>query len=115
MVKRKESYTAERVDNMRGGDGSVIVERLLTPEELYEKGRLYAILTLEPGASIGYHIHEGEMESFYLVSGKAEYIDGDETVTLTPGDTTLTLSGDGHSVRSIGDTALVLVAQILYK
>jgi len=115
MVKKKGSYAPERVDNMRSGDGFVTVERLLTPEELYDKGRLYAILTLEPGSSIGFHLHEGEMESFYVVGGKAEYLDGDETVTLTPGDTTLTLSGDGHSVRSIGDTALVLVAQILYK
>ena len=114
MVKRKESYTAERVERMRDGDGAVIIERLLTPEELYEKGRLYATLTLEPGSSIGYHIHEGEMESFYVVCGKAEYIDGDKTVTLMPGDTTLTRSGEGHSVKSIGDTALVVVAQILY-
>lgn len=115
MVKRKGSYAPERIERMREGDGTVLVERLLTPEELYEKGRLYAILTLHPGASIGYHIHENEMESFYIVSGKAEYLDGNETVTLHPGDTALNKSGDGHSVRSIGDTDLVLVAQILYK
>jgi len=115
MIKRKGSFAQERVDRMRDGDGYVTVERLLTPQELYEKGRLYAILTLEPGSSIGYHLHEGEMESFYVAGGEAEYIDGDETVTLLPGDVTLTLSGEGHSVKSIGAAPLVLVAQILYK
>ena len=115
MIKRKGSYTPERVDNMRAGDGFVTIERLLTPEELYEKGRFYAIMTLEHGSSIGYHVHEGEMESFYVIAGEAEYIDDGETVRLHPGDTTLTRSGEKHSIRSVGDVPLVVVAQILYK
>jgi len=115
MIKRKGSYSPERVDNMRAGDGFVTIERLLTPEELYDKGRFYAIMTLENGSSIGYHVHEGEMESFYVVAGEADYIDGDETVRLQPGDSTLTRSGEMHSIRSVGVVPLVLVAQILYK
>jgi len=115
MIIRKDSYPTQQVEKMRDGDGVVTIERLLTPEELYDKGRLYAILTLPPGASIGYHVHEGEMESFYVISGKAEYNDNGETVTLMPGDTSLTAADEGHSIRSIGDTDLALLAQILYK
>ena len=113
MIKKNGSHVVERVEKMRGGEGAVSVERLLTPEEMYGKGRLYAILTLEPGSSIGYHVHEGEMESFYVVSGEAEYIDGSETVLLYPGDTTLTPADTSHSIKSIGSTPLKLIAQIL--
>jgi mannose-6-phosphate isomerase-like protein (cupin superfamily) len=115
MVKRNGNYVTGIMEKMRGGEGSVKVEHLLALDEMYEKGRLYALLTLEPGSSIGYHVHEGEMESYYIISGEAEYQDGDETSTLLPGDTSLTMDGDGHSIKSIGEAPLVLIAQILYK
>lgn len=114
MIKRNGSYGPETVENMRGGEGSVTIERLLTPSELYEKGRLYAVLTMEPGASIGFHLHEGEMESYYILSGAAEYSDGTETYSLLPGDTTLTQCGEGHTVKSTGDVPLKILALILY-
>ena len=115
MIKRKASYPTQRYEKMRDGEGFVTIERLLTPEELYEKGRLYAKIIIEPGCSIGYHVHEGEMESFYIISGEAETNDNGETVTLLPGDTTLTLSGEGHSIKSIGETPLEMLALILFK
>lgn len=115
MIKRKSGYEVQRNENMRGGEGVVVIEHLLTPDELYEKGRLYAKITIEPGSSIGYHIHEGEMESYHIISGAAEVSDNGELVTVSAGDTVLTKSGEGHSVKSIGDCALELIAQILHK
>ena len=115
MIKRKEGYPVNRNEKMRGGEGAVIVENLLTPAEMYEKGRLFAKMTLEPGSSIGYHVHEGEMEAFCIISGEAEFIDKDETVILLPGDTSLTKSGEGHSIKSIGDRPLELIALILFE
>jgi len=115
MIKRKSSYPTETMENARGGEGIVTFEKLLMPEEIYDKGRLFAKLTLPPGASIGHHVHDGEMESFYVLSGKAEYMDDTELVTLLPGDTSLTISGEGHGIKSIGDTPLELIALILYK
>jgi len=115
MVKRKTSYPVQINEKMRGGDGFAVVESLLTPAELYEKGRLFAKITLEPGSSIGSHVHEGEMESFYIISGEAEYLDKEETVLLSPGDATLTRSGEKHSIKSVGGTPLELIALILFK
>ena len=115
MVKREKSYPVDLKEHMRGGDGVVVVEELLTPAELYEKGRLFAKMTLAPGSSIGHHVHEGEMESFYIISGEAEFYDNGETVVLNPGDTALTLSGQEHSIRSVGQTPLELIAMILLK
>jgi len=115
MIKRKNSYPVQRNEKMRGGDGFAIIESLLTPAELYEKGRLFAKITLEPGSSIGCHVHEGEMESFYIINGEAEYLDNEETVLLSPGDTTLTQSSGKHSIKSIGDVPLELIALILFK
>jgi len=115
MIKRNGSYPIDRIEKMRDGDGVVVIEHLLTTGEMYEKGRLFAVITLAPGDSVGFHTHEGEMESYYVMCGEAEYSDGAETTTLRPGDSTLTLSGEGHSVKCVGDETLKLLALILFK
>ena len=115
MVKRKSGYPVERKEKMRDGDGVTVIERLLQPDEMYGKGRLFARMTLNPGSSIGYHVHEGEMEAFVIIGGEAEYSDNGETVTLLPGDTTLTLDGEGHSIKSVGAIPLDFIAVILHK
>jgi len=115
MIKRKASYPIKRNEKMRGGEGIVTLESLLEPAELYEKGRLFSKVTLDPGSSIGYHVHEGEMEAFYIISGEAEMSDNGETVTLQAGDTTLAMSGEGHSLKNKGKEPLELIALILFK
>ena len=115
MIKKKGSYAAQKNENMRGGDGVVVIEHLLTPDELYDKGRLYARIIVEPGCSIGEHVHDGEMESFYIVSGEAEILDNGELVTVSAGDSVLTRCGEGHSVRNTGSATLEMIALILFK
>jgi len=114
MVKRNGSYPAKRVENMKDGEGFVTLESLLTPDELYNKGRLFSVMTIDPGSSIGYHVHEGEMEAYYVLSGEAELDDNGETVALNAGDTVYTADGKGHSVKNAGATPLKILAVILF-
>lgn len=115
MVKRKGSYETLHNENMRGGEGIVSIENLLTQSELYEKGRLFAKITVNPGCSIGKHVHQGEMECFYIVSGAAEFSDNGEAVELNAGDTALTISGQEHSVRNTGSVPLEMIALIVFE
>ena len=115
MIKRNADYTVQQTENMRGGDGTIVIQHLLTPDELYEKGRLYARLVIEPGCSIGYHVHEGEMESYYILSGEAEVSDNGELVTVNAGESVYTRSGEGHSIKNAGTVTLELIALILFK
>ena len=45
--------TTERIENMCGGEGHVIVKRILDAKELNGKCGLYAQVTIEPGCSLG--------------------------------------------------------------
>ena len=114
MVKRESGYETHINESMRGGEGTVKLEHLLTADELNNKGRLYARITIEPGSSIGFHVHENEMESYSIISGEAEYDNNGETVILYPGDTTHTPNGKGHAIKSTGTEPLVFLALILF-
>lgn len=68
---------------------------------------------LAPGCSIGYHEHQGESETFYILAGEARYNDNGTEVTLSPGDCAHTASGQGHSIANAGETPLEFIALIV--
>ena len=116
MVRREGKNRRERRPQYRGAPGEVLVEHLLTPEEYFHKGRLFARCTLQPGSGVGYHEHHGEMESFYILSGQAQVTDEKGNCCLVgPGDTLVTSSGEGHSILAVGEVPLVYLAVILFQ
>lgn len=113
MIRKKGDYEKEVKVNMRGGEGSVLIEKFWEPaKELKSKNRLFAKLTLAPGSSIGFHRHENEEEVFVVLQGTAEADDNGEKIILEKGDTILTGEGKGHSIKSIGRDDLELLAVI---
>ena len=112
MYISENDYTKEIRVAMRGGDGQVIIEHF-TKDALPQNVRLMARLTLEKGCSIGYHVHENETESFYFASGEGIADDNGTTVKVSAGDTLVTTSGQGHSIRNDGDAPLVIIATIV--
>lgn len=102
-----------RVENMAGGKGHVLIERLLGETELNGKCGLYAQVTLEPGCSLGYHEHHEETETYYILSGEGVYDDNGTAVPVKSGDVTFCKSGFGHGLENTGDTDLVFMALII--
>jgi quercetin dioxygenase-like cupin family protein len=119
MIRHQDDQEVSLNEHMRGGNGTVRIENLLNAkqDEFYGKGRLFSRITLKPGCSIGYHVHENEMESFYILFGNPEYDDNGQMTVLSPGDTTLTRSGEGHGIKNPADafTDVTFIAMILYK
>ncbi len=69
---------------------------------------------LLPGSGTDYHVHTGDAELYYILSGKGEYNDNGTIQTIEAGDVTFTPSGTGHGVKCIGNEPLELTALILY-
>ena len=116
MIKASQDYAGEIRSAMRGGSGDVHFEHIWKPaEEMYSKTRLYSKIILEPGSSIGYHIHENEEEIFYIIEGTAQYNDNGTVVTLNKGDSCICLDGETHSIGNAADAEcdLVIFAVIL--
>lgn len=116
MVRRKESVSAETKPSPFGGNGEITVRSLLEgPEELYNKGRVFAHTTVYPGAGLGYHVHEKESETYYILSGKGRFNDNGTIVEVEAGDVAFTGAGQGHSIEAVGDTPVEMIALIIYQ
>ncbi len=114
MVKRNADMTSDIKVEMRGGNGQAVIKNLLDKGEYKGASRLVAIITLEPGCSIGAHIHENEEEIFYIIEGTATYNDNGKTEVLNVGDSCICLSGQEHSIANESkDETLVIFAVIL--
>ena len=95
------------------GKGALKLD-LVLDEELGDKCGLYARVTIPAGSTLGYHEHQGEGESYFVLSGEAVYDDNGTKRKISVGDTTWTPSGTGHGVdNSAGTEDFVFMALIV--
>ena len=113
MIRKAADCSVELRERMRNGDGTVKITNFAGKEEMNDKGRLFARITLEPGCSIGYHEHHGESETSYFLSGEGVYDDNGTKRGVKAGDVTVTSDGMGHSIANAGGKDLVFMALIL--
>ena len=113
-VKKPGSRETEVRSQMAGGRGDVLLEHLLTAEELGGKCKSYDRITLKPGCSVGYHQHQGTSEAYYIVSGKGLYNDNGEEKAVEAGDLTFTPDGSWHGMTNDSSEDLVFMALIIF-
>ena len=94
------------------GEG-VEIKIIAEPAEVYDMGRLYAHITFAPGASIEYHAHEAEMESYYMIKGSLKVDDNGKTTYLEEGDTMITPHTQGHAVHNEKSEPAEMIALIV--
>ena len=115
MIRKAHDCNIEYREHMRDGDGTVQITNFIQgQEELNGKGRLFARLLLNPGCSIGYHVHENDSELFYIIRGTGEYSDNGEIRTVKAGDVTVCPAGTGHGIANRTDEILELIAVIAF-
>lgn len=114
MIKKFRDFNTEVRENMRGGEGNVVISNFVTEEELYKKGRLFGKIVLKPGCGIGYHAHENDCELFYIIKGTAVYDDNGTQTIVRAGDVTYTPAGTGHAIKNESDEDVEFIALIVY-
>lgn len=97
-----------------GGEGIVRMRRIVSdPAELLWEARAFVEQTLEPGASIGPHVHLGEAELLYVLSGVGVHTANGEKITLKPGVFLCIEPGLEHTYRNTGAEELRILAIVL--
>ena len=113
MLKKANELRKDIVVNLMEGEGEIQRTHFFEVEDFTGTGRLYAKHTLEPGNSIGFHKHDGEQESYYILKGEALYNDNGNEVVIKEGDFTLCRSGEGHSIKNTGNEDLEFIGLIM--
>ena len=99
-----------------GGSGTIHIQKLLPPAELDGKCAMYARVTIPPHASMGVHKHEGNTETYHILSGRARYNDNGTEIEIGPGTTTFCADGELHAIANASETEdLVFMALIINK
>lgn len=98
-----------------GGQGIVHFDHILEEEEMHGMNRVYAKITLQKGCCVGYHVHNGDGEDYYVLKGTATIdYNHEKTLTLQEGEHFFTPSGHGHNLANLGDEELQVMALIIY-
>ena len=95
------------------GKENMLLTNLADFDVSNEKVKLFSLVQLQPGEEVGYHMHVGESETYFILSGRGIYNDNGSKVEAVPGMVTLTPSGEGHGLKNTCDEPLVFIALIL--
>lgn len=113
MIKRKEQMKTRVGERVFGGEGTLHFLDLFEREETQKMTRIFSIITLEPGCSIGPHIHRGEVEIYYLLQGRAQVLDQGQWIDLAEGDGVFTPKDVEHGIRNPFHETARLLAVVL--
>ena len=92
--------------NFKGGEGEYVSRRFVDENNKIMLG------TLEPGSSIGYHIHDTDSEIMYFLEGEASVLTDSGEEKLLPGQAHYCPMGHSHSLINRGNVPLVFVAVV---
>ncbi|MDD4583427.1 MAG: cupin domain-containing protein [Eubacteriales bacterium] len=110
MVRRSKMIVKT---NTAGEKDAVIFESANTPEELLNKCSLFGRMTLKPGCRVGYHQHVGDIESYYIISGKGIYTCEGVKTEVGDGDMAYCRNGEFHDLICTGEENLVVMTLIV--
>lgn len=113
MITKSADRTPVREPASEGGQKFLQLDHLLAAPAKPEKLRTYAHITLDPGGKVDFHVHNGESESYYILSGTGEYSDNGKIVSVEAGDVTYTPGGEGHGILNTGSVPLEFMALII--
>ena len=104
-----------KAEHAYGGEGYITKEMLISDAERGEHCKMYAKVTVPVNCEIGYNVHQGDEEGYYILSGTGIYNDNGKEMPLEPGDSFFCREGDGHGIKNTGGEDIVFVALILKK
>ena len=112
MIKTKKELIGS-LEYDQNGEVSFSFSNLADFPGRNPKLRTFNLIELGAGGEVDFHVHEGEFESYYILSGKGLYNDNGQEIEVEPGTVTFTPSGEGHGIKNIGKETLKFIALIV--
>lgn len=106
MVMEMKNGEFKDFPNFKGG------EKKMTANMFFDGDNRILLGKLEPGASIGYHKHEGNCEIIFILSGHAKYLMDEGVEYAEAGQCHYCPVGHSHSMINESDEDLVFFAVV---
>ena len=113
MITKFAERELSTKEHMFGGEGKFTSRVIATEATLYGKNRVFNHGYLQKGDEIGWHVHHGDGEVYYILSGEGEFNDNGTVTTVKGGDVCWTPDGEGHSLVCTSDE-LEFIALVVY-
>lgn len=110
MIRYNADMRRMAEDDPADGKGHMTAKTLFTPEEMNGKTGMFAVVTLEPGSTVGEHLHTDECEVYYILSGKAVMIEDGKRYPVCAGDAELCSVGHTHGMENDSPDPVVFLA-----
>lgn len=114
ITKRKDLNSSVR-EELKGGVGFAQILNITDVKGLNNKGRIFSLMTLSPGHSIGSHVHIGESEIYFIIEGQAQVTDNGVIKQMEVGDSMVTGPNEEHSILNVGENDLKFIALIVHE
>ena len=109
MIRKLEDLPEQVREGIRGGRGQALAVDYLAHGEMAGIA-MASRITLEPGASIGDHVHPDTEELYLVLDGSGTgRLDG-ESFPVSPGDAWVCTRGHAHGLVNGGPDPLVFFA-----
>ncbi len=97
-VGRLERTALAETPNLHGGKGAVFGRLVWEQEDFRSNFHYLGHCLLPPGASIGYHSHQGVEEVYVVIAGSGRVTVDDETREVGPWDSIPSKLGGSHGI-----------------
>ena len=104
MIIDFENIEEQKLNKFKGGEGELVTRNYVDDKCKIMMSRL------KPGASSGYHKHEGNCEIVHILEGKGHFVYDGTTEQAAAGSVHYCPTGHSHAMYNDGDTDLVYLA-----
>ena len=112
MIKTKNEQSKDFSKNEQGNTAFTLFN-LKEFEGVSDNLKQYSYVEIEKGQEVSYHVHNGDADYYYIVSGKGLYNDNGKEIEVGAGTITYTPSGEGHALKNVGEDKLCFIALVI--
>ena len=110
MIVDFATVEEKKIPGFKGGDGTFCTKLVSD-----ERGCKFMRGHLEEGCSIGYHTHEGNSETVFVLAGEGSVLYDGKELPLQAGQCHHCPEGHSHSLRGKGPEGLTFYACVIEK
>lgn len=108
-ISRNQGAKRKIQQNCHDGTGSILFREVFSKADFKSSLEHVHETVVEPHSTIGYHLHSGNEEIYYILEGEGVMTVNNEVIKIVAGDAIITHSGDWHGLVNESNAKIKLL------